>query len=118
MEKNQYIPLNRRDFEVVRRQSNESNKSERSSRKSFHIPDKLKRTFYCSLSLLLLGIFLLVVGIFRWVIIESFNEGASFFALSTIILIPGIFYTYQFCKARLTKDRDSRREIMNDIPEL
>lgn len=120
MERNKYLPLNEGDFEVVRRNSDEMRRNRRDSdlSKSFHIPSKLKRTFYCSLSLLVFGLVLVAVGTLRWIIIESFSEGASFFALAAIILIPGTFYSYQFCKARLTSDSDSRREILNDIPEL
>ena len=115
-----YLPLNEKDFEVVRRYSNERSGSVSSSRNDtvFEIPLKLKKTYYCSISLLIFGIILIIIGFIRALYKDAFNDGLSFFILATISLIPGVFYSYQFCKARLTNDYDKRKEILADIPQL
>ena len=121
MEKNSsFTHLNEKDFEVVQKYSNERSGSISSSTqyKKFFVPKRLKKTFYCVISLLILGLILITIGIVRAVIYKSFYEGLSFFLLATLILIPGSFYTYQFCKAKLTSDPDRRKEIILDIPQL
>lgn len=86
--------------------------------KKFEIPKALKKSFYCSLSLLVLGIILIILGLIKIINSESFTEGLPFGILSFVLLIPGIFYTYQFLKAKYTKDVDLRLEIFSEIPEL
>lgn len=85
---------------------------------AFKIPPKLKRTCWCVSLLLLGGVALFVVGIVSSVLEESFKAGVTYYILSFILLIPGGFYTYQFIKARCSKDVDRREEILAEIPEL
>ena len=86
--------------------------------KKFEIPKSLKKTFYLSLSLFIIGTILIIVGIIKITISESFTEGLPYWILAFVILIPGSFYQYQFIKAKYTKDMDLRRELLSEIPEL
>ena len=118
MEQNKvYVPLNQTDFEVIKRQSSFTS-YQKDLRKSFHLPRKLKRTFCCVISLLVLGLIMFIIGILKVSYQESLNEGIPFFVIGVIVLIPGVFYTYQFFKARFIADVDDRHEILSDIPQL
>ncbi len=82
------------------------------------IPRKLKKTFYYSLLLLLTAIILLIVGIEENVRNNRFKDGLSFYILSLLVFIPGGYYVYQFVKAKISRDVENRREILQSIPEL
>jgi Ca2+-dependent lipid-binding protein len=82
------------------------------------VPKRLKKTFYCSLTLLLLGSILVILGLEEWVRNEDIFSGVSYIVLGCVVIIPGAFYTYQFCKAKVEKDVDNRRSILGEIPEL
>ncbi len=83
-----------------------------------NIPSRLKKTFFCSLSLLIIGIILLSIGIEEWIRNKEFYNGMPFIILSIIVLIPGLYYIYQFMRAKLTNDQEERREIYNEIPDF
>lgn len=118
MEQNKvYVPLNQTDFEVVKKEMSFAS-YQKDFRKSFHLPRKLRKTFCCVVSLLILGIILFIIGILKVKYQESLNEGIPFFVIGTIVLVPGVFYTYQFFKARYIADIDERHEIFSDIPQL
>jgi hypothetical protein len=82
------------------------------------VPRKLKKTLVCAVILFILGVVLLAVGIEENVRTERWLRGLPFYVLCLIVLIPGGFYTYQFCRAKVEKDVDERREILSKIPEL
>lgn len=82
------------------------------------IPDKLKKTFYCTFSLFIVGIILFLVGTEEAIRNYSFKNGIAFWIIAFIILIPGAYYTYQFYKAQREKDIEIREEILDEIPVL
>jgi hypothetical protein len=82
------------------------------------IPRRLKKTFYCSLSLFLLGIILLILGIEEAIRRNKFDAGMTYIIIGVIVSIPGCYYTYQFYKAHRVDDIEDRKEIYGDIPEL
>lgn len=116
-QKTVYVPLNQTDFDPPKRQSSFSSYN-KDLRKSFHLPRKLKRTFCCVISLLVLGIILFIIGVLKVTYFNSLEEGIPFFVIGLIVLVPGVFYTYQFFKARFIEDVDERHEIFSDIPQL
>jgi len=65
-----------------------------------------------------LGVILFIIGVLKVAYLESLNEGIPFFVIGMIVLVPGVFYTYQFFKARFIADVDERHEIFSDIPQL
>jgi hypothetical protein len=82
------------------------------------VPKRLKRTCCCSIALFISGILLLAVGIEESVRGENFDDGFAFFILSFLVFIPGGFYVFQFCRAKLSKNVEERREILDNIPTL
>ena len=81
------------------------------------IPTKLKKTFYCSLLLFIFGVFLFIFGTVEWNRI-GINNSYYFFILGLILLIPGVYYSFLFCKAKQVKSLDMRRTVYQHIPEL
>ena len=84
----------------------------------FQVPINLKKTFICSTTLFLLGIALFIIGFIEDVQAVDPTEGITFWCLGGIVMIPGGYYSYQFCKARRVKDPQDREDILNEIPEL
>jgi hypothetical protein len=81
-------------------------------------PQRLKKTFYLSLGLFIVGIILLIVCLEEMIRQDDFWAGWHFLAISVIVLIPGTYYSIQFLRARLAKDPDVSGEIYDTIPEL
>ena len=107
------------EFPQVQNQNDISlNKPSEKSTDSFKIPQNLKKTFCFSLFLFTLGVTLIIMGFVHQ--INSFDpgRGLTFWILGGLVLIPGGFYVYQFCKAKRTKDAEMRTEILNEIPEI
>jgi hypothetical protein len=94
------------------------NKNENRSEESFKIPVNLKKTFYFSLFLFSIGLTLIILGFIHQVRNLDPGKGLTFWILGSIVLIPGGFYTYQFCKASRAKDLDQRKDILNEIPDI
>ena len=86
--------------------------------RKFEIPAHLKKTCICSTILFIIGIILIIVGFIEEVQAVDPTEGIAFWVIGGIVMIPGGYYTYQFCKARRTTDYQEREDILNDIPEL
>ena len=82
------------------------------------VPRRLKKTFLCALTLFIIGIILLIVGIEESIRRSEIFNGITFGIISILILIPGGYYTYKFCKAKKTHEIDKRREILDSIPEI
>ncbi len=90
----------------------------RNPEEKFHVPDNLKKTFLCSLVLFIIGATLIGIGFIQDVAAADPGKGITFWTLGGIVMIPGGYYSYQFYKARKTKDVQEREDILNDIPEL
>ncbi len=84
----------------------------------FEIPFHLKKTFTCSLILFILGITLIGIGFIEDIAEADPFKGITFWAIGGIVLIPGGYYSYQFYKAKKTRDLQEREDILNEIPEL
>lgn len=82
------------------------------------IPRRIKKTLYCSLLLLILGLVLTIVGIEKTIRTNDFTYLYSLVILGVILLIPGVFYIVKFTRAKCAKDEELRREILEDIPEV
>jgi hypothetical protein len=82
------------------------------------VPKRLKKTFFCALTLFLIGVVLLVVGLEESIRREDVFNGLTFGFIAILVLIPGAYYTCKFWKARNTKELEDRREILETIPEL
>ena len=106
------------DLTSPRRSHGNNNDVSMDSIAKHKIPKRLKKTFYCTFALLIVGIILSVVGVEESIRRENFYAGLTFYLLAFIVLIPGVYYTYQFCKAKRQKNEDLRRDIMDDIPEI
>ncbi len=84
----------------------------------FEVPVSLKKTFTCSVALLVIGITLFVLGFVEDVAAADPAKGITFWVLGGIVLIPGGYYSYQFYKAKKARSLDERDQILDDIPEL
>jgi hypothetical protein len=82
------------------------------------IPSKLKKTFCFSIFLVIIGIGLLIAGIVKGIIFSDIRESFPFIILSIICLIPGVYYSIQFIRAKIEIDPDYRREILDEIPSI
>ena len=83
---------------------------------SFTIPDNLKKTFYLSLSLFIIGLIMIIIGFFSQSKYFEPEKALPFWILGLIVIIPGGFYSFQFCKAITSQSEDKRLEILNQIP--
>ena len=84
----------------------------------FIIPQELKKTFRFTIILTITGIILIICGITKSIITNKVLGGLMFWILAILVLIPGGFYSYQFCKARQTQKEYERQEIFDSIPKL
>jgi len=84
----------------------------------FVIPPTLKKTFFVSITLLLVGIILIILGFIQSIATATPGGGILFWILGGIVLIPGGFYSFLFYKAKRTTDEYERDEILSQIPEL
>ena len=84
----------------------------------FIIPPTLKKTFFVSITLLLVGIVLIILGFIQSISTATPGGGIMFWVLGGIVLIPGGFYSFLFYKAKRTTDEYERDEIFSQIPEL
>ena len=82
------------------------------------IPTKLKKTFYFVMILLIIGLTLFSIGIYFSIIDDEVQDGISYMIIGLICIIPGLYYTVQFIRAKREKDEEYRREILNDIPPM
>ena len=84
----------------------------------FVIPQDLKKTYKMTLLLTITGIILILCGIIKAVLNKKFGGGVMFWILAILVLIPGGFYSYQFFKAKISKNQYERQEIFDTIPRL
>ena len=84
----------------------------------FKVPEHLKKTFICSLTLFLIGSLLIGLGFIQDIANADPGKGITFWSLGGIIFIPGGYYSYQFYKAKKSKDDIERERILKEIPEL
>jgi len=90
----------------------------RTADENFQVPPTLKKTFICSLILFIIGATLIGIGFIQDVAAADPGKGITFWTLGGIVMIPGGYYSYQFYKAKKTKDMQEREDILNEIPEL
>ena len=84
----------------------------------FVIPQDLKKTYKMTLLLTITGIILILCGIIKAVLNKKFGGGVMFWILAILVLIPGGFYSYQFFKAKISKNQYEKQEIFDTIPRL
>ena len=82
------------------------------------IPPTLKKTFFVSITLLLVGIVLIILGFIQSIATATPGGGIMFWVLGTVVIIPGGFYSYQFYKAKKAKEEYRRQDILDNIPQL
>lgn len=81
----------------------------------FKLPNVFKKTFIVVTLLFIFGVLLLILGI---VYLSLNKTGISYLILAIILLIPGVYYTIQFCRARCSKTNTKREDILRNIPQL
>lgn len=121
-----YININKSPYESTF--NNNSNKDIRSEEsidrdlkyidEKFQVPLNLKKTFFCSFILFMIGTTLIIIGFIEDIATMDPGKGITFWCLGGILLIPGGYYSYQFYKAKKTKDMQEREDILSEIPEL
>ena len=84
----------------------------------FIIPQDLKKTFIITIILTITGIILIFCGIIKAVIIKRISGGVMFWILAILVLIPGGFYSFQFCRAKYAQRDYERQDILDSIPKL
>ena len=84
----------------------------------FNIPPDLKKTFIFTIILTIIGIILIICGIIKAIFAQRIMGGIMFWILSILVLIPGGFYSFQFYKAKISKQNYERQEILDSIPRL
>lgn len=82
------------------------------------IPSRLKRTFCLSICLVIIGLCFLVFGILKATESADIQDAFAFWILSFLCLIPGVYYSFQFIRAKKELNKDFRREILDEIPTL
>ena len=110
-------------IELEIRSESERARQERPDKKpashvKFELPSKLKRTFWCSATLLIIGVTLIILGFFENVYGSIPGEGISFWVLGGILIIPGGYYSWQFYKAMKSTDTETRDDILDEIPQI
>ena len=98
--------------------NNTTNPNNFKNENKFIIPPTLKKTFFVSITLLLVGIVLIILGFIQSISTATPGGGIMFWVLGGIVLIPGGFYSFLFYKAKRTTDEYERDEIFSQIPEL
>ena len=98
--------------------NNTTNQNNFKNENKFIIPPTLKKTFFVSITLLLVGIVLIILGFIQSISTATPGGGIMFWVLGGIVLIPGGFYSFLFYKAKRTTDEYERDEIFSQIPEL
>ena len=88
------------------------------SNDEFVIPPELQKTFRMTTILTIVGIVLILVGIFQSIITGRVLGGLMFWILSILVLIPGGFYSIQFYRAKTALKNYERQEILDSIPKL
>jgi uncharacterized membrane protein len=81
----------------------------------FELPNVFKKTFIVVTLLFIFGVLLLILGIVYLVLTKT---GISYLILAIILLIPGVYYTIQFCRARYSKSSMKSEDILRNIPQL
>ena len=107
---------NRLSYEIKSEES--IDKDLRMSDEKFEVPPHLKKTFICSLILFVIGATLIGIGFIQDVAAADPGKGITFWTLGGIVMIPGGYYSYQFFKAKRTKNFSDREDILSEIPEL
>jgi len=90
----------------------------REAQEKFEVPLHLKKTFIYSLILFIVGATLIGIGFIEQVAAADPGQGITFWSLGGIVMIPGGYYSYQFYKAKKTRDINERDDILNEIPVL
>ena len=106
------------DFNNNSMNNNITNHNNFKNENKFIIPPTLKKTFFVSITLLLVGIVLIILGFIQSISTATPGGGIMFWVLGGIVLIPGGFYSFLFYKAKRTNDEYERDEIFSQIPEL
>ena len=106
------------DFNNNSMNNNSTNHNNFKNENKFIIPPTLKKTFFVSITLLLVGIVLIILGFIQSISTATPGGGIMFWVLGGIVLIPGGFYSFLFYKAKRTTDEYERDEIFSQIPEL
>jgi membrane-bound ClpP family serine protease len=106
------------DFNNNSMNNNITNHNNFKNENKFIIPPTLKKTFFVSITLLLVGIVLIILGFIQSISTATPGGGIMFWVLGGIVLIPGGFYSFLFYKAKRTTDEYERDEIFSQIPEL
>lgn len=117
---NDNIPLTQRYLINTNNAINEENNTNeiQNEQKFYMIPKTHKKTFYCILSLFIVGMILLIVGIEEYIRTKELKIFLCFIILGIIVLIPGGFYTYKFIRLCFTSDIDEREEMIDEIPKF
>lgn len=82
------------------------------------IPEQLKKTFFLSVSLFVIGTILIIIGLLNSLIKKSIKEGITFWVLGLIVFTPGGYYTYLFYQFKKANNLYDREAILSQIPEL
>ena len=101
------------NLKIMKMENNNNNMNN-----SFTIPPELKKTYIMTVFLTITGIILIFCGIIRAVIIKRIAGGVMFWILAILVLIPGGFYSLQFCRAKYSQRDYERQEILDSIPKL
>lgn len=83
----------------------------------FEVPPNLKKTFFMTLSLFIVGVVLLVLGFIEEIADSAPGVSIAMWVLSGIVIIPGGYYSYQFYLAMKARGEE-RDEILEAIPEI
>jgi len=78
------------------------------------IPKRLRKSFVWSIILLIFGIGCITFGIYRLIYADLFSA-VVLIILSIMTVVPAVYTLFKFCKAKIEKDVDLRREILNEI---
>lgn len=115
---NDNIQLTQRNLINSNNTITEENKTKQNEKKLYMIPNTHKKTFYCSLSLFIVGMILLIAGIEEYIRTKELKVSLCFIILGIIVLIPGGFFIYKFIRICFISDIDEREEMIDEIPKF
>lgn len=82
------------------------------------IPSKTKKVFIMTIGLLFFGLVLIFFGLISYIFNPETSQYISCFILGTLLLIPGVYYIYQFYIIKKTKNKYEKERIINSLPKI
>lgn len=88
------------------------------SHESEEFPPLPKQTLFCAISLFLSGVLLVILGFIEEITDVDPTKGIAFWVLGSLVLIPGVYYSFKFYQAYRAPTAVERMRVLRDIPNF